>query len=307
MDELQKIKDKYGEQMMHFCRKEFPTILETPDLLFSILFSRFDYNKELYNDLKNSNLLGDFREYIFSEAHFESSQVETDKTPQELLKEAGYILYECKTKKDIDFFKKYFAKKESICTFRTNRLETSYVFFAVKENVKDIKRENFPNPKRQDEYGTSVISIQFYRGNVNSVKITNRYNHTVDNPDATFSNNLDNIIPGLTYAFEKQYGFKIDRYGEKRLIIPGYVQSSNLRFYRYNHKAGSTFFCPNNKIIFNSSEIKDYKEKERFLFADAYIFDLQRKKLIACNKEIEKDNKLRQEKEKQTRVRLNCL
>ena len=28
-------------------------------------------------------------------------------------------------------------------------------------DVADIKREDFKNPTRQDEYGTSVISIQF--------------------------------------------------------------------------------------------------------------------------------------------------
>ena len=231
--ELERIKDKYGEEMMHYCRKEFPTILEIPDLLYSILYSRFDYNKELYTDLVNNDLLDDFREFIYSEAKFEYSKVETDKTPSELLKEAGYTLYECRTEKEIDYFKKYFKKDEELCSFRLDRLRDYYVFFAVKDNVDKIRRKDFPNPQRQDEYGTSVISIQFCRKGTNSVRITNRYNHSVDNPDATFSNNLDNIIPGLTDAFEKTYGFKIYRSGDKRLIIPGYVQTSDLKFHKY--------------------------------------------------------------------------
>ena len=74
------------------------------------------------------------------------------------------------------------------------KLNTDYVFFAIKDNCDMLRRENFKNPDRQDEYGVSVISIQFSRGSINHLSIKNRYNHTVDNPDCTFNNNLDNII-----------------------------------------------------------------------------------------------------------------
>ena len=77
----------------------------------------------------------------------------SDKTPSELLREAGYILYECKSEEDMTKFKKYYAPGEELCSFWLNRLESSFVFFAVKENVDDIKREDFKNPKRQDLYG----------------------------------------------------------------------------------------------------------------------------------------------------------
>ncbi len=287
--ELERIKDKYGEAMMQYCRKEFPTILEIPDLLFSILYSRFDYNKDLYNDLVSNDLLDDFREFIYSEARFEYSKVETDKTPRELLKEAGYTLYECKTEAEIDYFKRYFKKNEELCTFRLDRLREYYVFFAVKDNVDKIRRKGFPNPQRQDEYGTSVISIQFYRKGTNNVRITNRYNHVVENPDATFSNNLDNIIPGLTDAFEKTYGYKVYRCGEKTLSIPGYVQTSDLKFHKYNYSALGVYFCSKNKIVNNSNEVLDYSDRERYLFIDGYILDLEEKTLIAYNKSIKSD------------------
>ena len=49
--EYKLIKDKYGEKMMHFCRSVFPTILETPGLLFNLLDSTFAHSKFLYEDL----------------------------------------------------------------------------------------------------------------------------------------------------------------------------------------------------------------------------------------------------------------
>ena len=74
-----------------------------------------------------------------------------------------------------------------------------------------IKREDFTNPEREDEYGTSVISIQVTKGDKSFISIKNRYNHSVSNPDATFGNNLDNIAPGLTKAFCSLYDITIDR------------------------------------------------------------------------------------------------
>ena len=40
-----------------------------------------------------------------------------------------------------------------------------------------------------------MISIQFTKDDAHTLSIKNRYNHSVNDPDATFSNNLDNIIP----------------------------------------------------------------------------------------------------------------
>ncbi len=288
--ELDRIKDKYGEKMMHLCRELFPTILETPDLLFTILYSHFDYNKDLYDDIVNNNLVEDFRNYIFDEVHIDVEKKTTNKTVKELLDEAGYDLYECKTQKDIDSFKKYFAKGEEICTFHTRRLDNSYVFFAVKKDVDTIKRKDFPYPERQDKYGTSVISIQFTKGNINTIRITNRYNHKVENSDATFSNNLDNIIPGLTFAFEKEYNLCVDKRYYNNFEIPSYIKTSSLKYIKYNYSTFNTYFCNNNVIVEDFVEVDKYREKEKYLFMDCYILDLQNKRLIAHNQEIVKDS-----------------
>ena len=61
---------------------------------------------------------------------------------------------------------------------------------------------------RQDEYGTSVISIQFDRDDTHTLSIKNRYNHKVEKPDATFSNNLNNIVAGLTKSFADYKGMR---------------------------------------------------------------------------------------------------
>ena len=195
MDDLKEIKNAYGEKMSQLCRELFSTLLETKGLLYKILTSKFNEDRFLYEDIISNNKQADFKDYIYSFIDVEKNNKRiTNKTPQELCSEAGYNLYECKTEEDIQSFKKYFKKEESLCTFNGNRLDSHYVFFAVKKNVDDIKRENFTTPNRQDEYGTSVISIQFTKGKTNTLKITNRYNHKVNNPDATYSNNLDNIM-----------------------------------------------------------------------------------------------------------------
>lgn len=45
---------------------------------------------------------------------------------------AGYILYECKTKEDIQKFKKYYHENEELCTFNDNRLDKCHVFLQLK-------------------------------------------------------------------------------------------------------------------------------------------------------------------------------
>ena len=49
MDDLKIIKKKYGEEMMRFCRKSFPTILDNyPGVLSQTLIKNFDASRHLY-------------------------------------------------------------------------------------------------------------------------------------------------------------------------------------------------------------------------------------------------------------------
>jgi hypothetical protein len=204
------IKEKYGERMMHFCRKYFSTLLEQEGQLFDLFRMNFSYSKFLYEDIINNSLEDRFKNYVYSLVNRNVTILEVSKSSRELFDDAGYILYECKCEEDIQAFTKYYESKERLCTFKGNRLDSCYVFFAVKKNVDEIDRRHFTNPERQDEYGTSVISIQFTRGEINTLSIKNRYNHIVSNPDATYSNNLENIISGLTRSFEREYNLNIN-------------------------------------------------------------------------------------------------
>ena len=185
-NELKQIKKIYGEEMMHLCRELFPSILEKEGLLLSILENNLAPTHSFAGDIKEHNLYEEFKNWIYSFIDVKKDNlVITNKTPFELMDEAGYTLYECKTEEDIQSFRKYYARNEMLCTiYNGGRLNRCHVFFAVKKNVDEIKRENFTNPQRQDEYGTSVISIQFSRGKINTLSIKNRYNHTVNKPDA---------------------------------------------------------------------------------------------------------------------------
>lgn len=207
------------------------------------------------------------------------------KSPKELLDEARYYLYECKTESDIQSFKKYYAPGEELCTFGGGRLDTHLVFFAVKKNVEIIKRENFKIPQRQDEYGTSLMSIQFTKGITNTLSIKNGYNHTVKKPDSTFSNNLDNIIMGLTDSFIFQYKLNFAA-NECWFTMPGYIMARDLKLYKCNYMINNIYYCPNNLIIDQNEIIDRYLEKEKFIVTDYFIIDLINKKVELYDKSI---------------------
>ena len=288
--ELNQIKKIYGEEMMHLCRELFPSLLEQEGVLLNILKSNIAPTRSFAIDIKENNLYEEFQSYIYSFTEVEKIKIIKNKNPFELMGEAGYMLYECKSEDDIQSFRKYYSevKDEVLCTIKNGgRLERCHVFFAVKKNVDQIKREDFKNPKREDEYGTSVISIQFSRGRINTLSIKNRYNHSVPNPDATFSNNLDNIIPGLKHSFEKYYGFHINQNerseAEFLTDILNYTKGNDGRYYHYNLEINGIYYCENNIIIKDGEVITKYRDnKERYLLIDEFIIDRKNKTICSC-------------------------
>ena len=287
-EELKNIKKMYGEKMMHLCRELFATILENcPSTLEQILKDSFNESRFLYDDIVDNNLIDDFKNYvygIYDRICANSEEVISDVAdPKTLMREAGYTLYECKTDEEIQAFRKYYQKDEELCTFKNgSRLVRCYVYFAVKDGADKLKRSDFVKPQRQDEYGTSVISIQFTRDGSHTLSIKNRYNHTVGNPDATYSNNLDNIIPGLTQSFADYYGMLQEKITNKSLDIPGYVKANDGKFYKYNYEINNIYYCPDNIVIDNFEVIRYPKEK--YLIMDYFVIDLVNKKLILNNR-----------------------
>ncbi len=277
MNDLKYIKKHYGENFAHLCRSLFPTILQTEGLLTKIISESFAPSRDLYYAVLDC--LPQFQEYIYSFIEVKDKKEvdkESVKTPEQLLDEAGYILYpECQNENEVRYFMKYYTKYERLCTFNRERLQTCRVWFAVKKNVDQIKREDFTDPQRQDEYGTSVISIQCTRSNLSTLSIKNRYNHQVDNPDATFDNNLDNIIEGLTDSFMAHFGLSLIDSKMASFELKGFARANNGRFYKRNLFVNNVDYCENN-VILNHRKLMTL-DPSRYLLIDNYIVDFVNK------------------------------
>ena len=212
-------------------------------------------------------------EYLESlkEIHIEETGVYQD--PLTLLDEAGYDAYYVTNLEEQNAIQKYYAEGEKLCTFRDpHRFEHYYIINAVRKDVDQIKREDFRGKeKREDEYGTSVLSIQILK-NGGFISIKNRYNHTVQNPDNTLGSNPDNIIPGLANAIH--HHFNVD-FSTRQVHLPdGYVFINN-QIIRYNYEQDNIYFGSN-------FYVKDgivHKLESHKLILDSYIFDMRTKTL----------------------------
>lgn len=280
------LKKHYSERFAKLCRTLFPTILEEKGTLSSLILSKFAPSKFLYEDIVNNYATERFKNFIYG-LYVKEDPIHhgIKETPEQLFDKAGYILYKCDTNEEVLYFKKYFAEGEKLCTFTDpNRIKTHTIFFAVKKNVDEIKRENYSHPRRQDEYGTSVISLQFSKGKNSILSIKNRYNHKVENPDATFSNDLENIYPGLTDSFVKFYAIhQID--AKHNFDLPSYVKAKDGKYYRYNHEINNIYYCTNNIIIQNYEP--RYYDSRRYDIIDYFIIDKQRKAVVNPNPTID--------------------
>ena len=112
--------------------------------------------------------------YLFSLKKVDIEEMGVHKNPIHLLDLAGYKAYVADTLEKQNAIEKYFKKDERLCTFHDeNRYKKYYIINAVRKNVKKIKRSK--EPHREDEYGTSVISIQVLKEG-GFISIKNRYN-----------------------------------------------------------------------------------------------------------------------------------
>ena len=203
----------------------------------------------------------------------QESQYHTDKNPLELLNDAGYDAFVVDSLEKQNSIKKYFRKNEELCTFRDPaRYKNYYMIHAVKRGAENIKPAT--NPEREDEYGTSVISIQIAKTG-GFISIKNRYNHTVMNPDATFNNNPDKIIHGLTDSLKKF--FHVD-FNTSENPLPDNFRMVNDQLVRYNYETNNIYF--GSDYYFSGSEItklnKDYE-----VMLDYFILD-KRSGKVSC-------------------------
>lgn len=270
-----KLKESFGEKFAKFCRENFPTLI-LEGKLYDIITKHFSPSKFLYQDIIDNDKENLFVEFIYSKVDkdYRPPVVKEDiETPEELMKRAGYILTKCDSVEDIEKFKKYYAEDEVLCTFKNpkDRLKHHVVFFAVKENVDNLKREKFLTPRKHDDYGISVISIQFpKRAKSQMVSIKNRYNHRVLGCDATFSNDLEQIYPGLTESFIRHYNIDFSKSFSK-FELPGYVCAKDKRYYKYNYHINNIYYCADN-IVINDLEPIIYSKGQYEVF-DYFVID----------------------------------
>ena len=90
---------------------------------------------------------------------------------------------------------------------------------------------------------------------------------------------MENIIPGLTRAFERQYGFKINQ-NPTDFKIYNYVIAGDGKFYKYNDEFDNIYYGPNNIIIDKFNVQKKFLDKSRYIVIGVLILDLKEKKLF---------------------------
>ncbi len=180
--------------------------------------------------------------FLISLKDVEIIENENNDNYTDLLDKAGYDAYYADTFEKQNAIKPYFARGEELCTFRDgNRYKKYHIINCVKKNVNDIKREDFDKPNREDEYGTSVISIQILKSG-GFISIKNRYNHSVMNPDNTFNSNPDKIIGGLSEALRKQFDTDFSSQEE---YLPNNYAFINFRIVKHNYENENIYYGDN--------------------------------------------------------------
>ena len=288
--ELKKIKKIYGEKFKNLCREMFQVILEREGTLLPILERKFAHNcNSLYEEITEQCLEEEFRELIYRECDLtrekeeQEQEMTEDRTPYEILDEAGYDLYECETEEEIQCFRKFYAQDEVLCTiYEGGRLDTRACFFAVRKDVETIRREDFKHPEKTDKYSLSVLGIQFTREKRCITEIISRYNHKVDLPNCTLGNDLDRLAPGLKQSFAKlleERGLYLDSSrSEKDFQLPGYTLANDGRYYKYNMEINGMYYCPGN-IIISNREAKEVIAPEKGIVIDNFLLDLENKEI----------------------------
>jgi hypothetical protein len=160
--------------------------------------------------------------------------------PFVLLDRAGYDAFHADTLEKQNSIERYFKPGELLCTFNdAARYQNYHIVHAVKKDADQIRRADFNGQeKRQDAYGTSVISIQMLkRGGFISIK--NRYNHAVQGCDNTFDSNPDNIIDGLSAALKDH--FKVEFSAGKNALPEGFVLMGG-RIFKYHAEFNNIYY-----------------------------------------------------------------
>ena len=224
-------------------------------------------------------------EYLVSLKNIQIEEQSVHMNPLELLSQAGYDAYIADTLEKQNEIERYYEPNEKLCTFRDpTRFERYYIINAVRKDVDKIKRSDFKKPQREDEYGTSVLSIQILKiGGFISIK--NRYNHTVPNPDNTLNSNPDNIIPGLSDAI--RHHFDVD-FSSRHVNLPRGYTIVNNQIVRYDIERNNVY-CAENFFV-KDGVIHEIDKRSQIMLGNGLLLDLQKKEVSDITETPEEKN-----------------
>ena len=208
--------------------------------------------------------------YLVSLKQIKIQEMSVHMDPITLLDRAGYDAYIADTLEKQNAIRKYYARGEELCTFRDDdRFKKYYIINAVRKDVDKIKRGN--PPQRDDEYGTSVISIQVLKTG-GFISIKNRYNHTVQNCDNTLNSNPDNIILGLSDAIK--HHFNVD-FSAQRVALPGGYTLVGNQICKYYHERNNVYVSED--FYIKDGRIYEIDKSTQIALGNGLVFDLKHK------------------------------
>jgi|APGre2960657404_1045060.scaffolds.fasta_scaffold00119_10 hypothetical protein len=309
------LKKKFGETAAKTIRSKIPIALDYPTEFVDFITAKIPIKEDVsfIVDKMGDNLDGLFRIAIQKNSDAADAK---GKTPEELSKEAGYVFHRPSTADDILVFKKDFKNAELLCTYNNveGRARKNFIFWLRRNEAetvlhanevtqaylkeesegailwrnyldkKGLKKEDGSydllnvEPKREDPYGTSSMSVQIGRTgddlSVGAISIKNRYNHTVSSPDNTFDNELDNIIKGLEKAIYGIEGVPEKRKASGRASLPDYIQKDNQgRLFKYDQEINGVYISKNGYYDGNLHIIDKSTQK----IVDDYLIDSKNK------------------------------
>ena len=203
------------------------------------------------------------------------------KTTQEEIiedfKKAGYDTVIFDDKEKIEECKKYYASGEKICTYNnlSGRMNQYHMIVAIKKDIDKIQRSK--TPRREDEYGTSILNIQIAK-NGSHMSIKNRYNHTVKECDSTLNNNLDLLVAGLQAKVLGYYN--IASFSKNTSCYKNIVKINGI-YLKYFTEINNIYF--GNFVLDIENGVR-FQDNGRYYVGNSnglpYILDFQEKKVI---------------------------
>jgi len=302
------LKKKLGETAAKKVREKIPFALDYPTEFIDFVTVKIPAKEDIpfIVDKMADRLDGLFR--IAVDKNIETADAK-GKTPEELSKEAGYVFHRTEKPDDVLVFKKDFANGEVLCTYNDveGRMYNNLVFWLRRSEAETVLHANDltqeylkeesegavlwrnyldgkgqknndgsynlsdVRPSRQDPYGTSSMSVQIgKRGG--DISIKNRYNHSVNNPDATFGNDLNSIVDGLHDAVYNIEGVPKKR--QEARLPDNIVADDKGRLFKYDREINDIYISKNGYI---DNGVLNLIDKSTQKIIDNYLIDSKNK------------------------------